>query len=103
MNYTRLLLLFLTFLAIAGEAATLGLSPDDADQVHACVESEIEKEAGAEQQEEFEASMEPCLSWDLALATVPVVMSEWRGHHAHLRHERGVKHRRHRLLEVDLN
>ena len=104
MNIARLLLLLLTFLAVAGEAATLGLMPSDADQLHVCAEAEIEKEAGAGQEEAWgEALVESWLTWDLVQSMAPVSISTWTGYHPHLKHGRGVKHRRHRLLELDLN
>jgi hypothetical protein len=104
LNIARLLLLLLTFLAVAGEAATLGFMPSDADQVHACVEAEIEKEATTEQQEVWgEVPMVSLLAWGLAWPPPPVFINIWTGYYPHLKHGCGVKHRRHRLLEVDLN
>lgn len=61
MNFTRLLLLLLTFLAVTGEAVELGLNASDMDQVHSCVESEIETENRAERQEAWGES--PMVHW----------------------------------------
>ena len=104
-NFTRLILLLLTFLAVTGEAVTLGLKPSDKDQVHGCVEAEIEKVGRPDHQETWaEDPMVPWLVWekDLPMTSVVGKAVTCIGNLTHINHACGLKQRRHRWLAVDL-
>ncbi len=105
MKFTRLLFLVLTFLALTGEAVTLGLKTSDKDQVHSCVEAEIEKVSRPDHQETWgEDPMVPWLIWekDWAMASVLGKAVPRIGNFSRINHECELKQRRHRWLAVDL-
>ena len=104
-NFTRLLLLLLTFLAVTGEAVTLGLKPSDKDQVHGCVEAEIEKVGRPDHQETWgEDPMDPWLVREKHHPMTSVLSKAMScvSRHSHIKIKCGMKQRRHRWLAVDL-
>lgn len=95
----------LTFLAVTGEAVALGLNASDTDQVHSCVESEIETEDRAECQEAWgESPMVHWQSWEKDQAMMSVLGNAMMcaGPHSCVNLQCGMKQRRHRWFAVDL-
>jgi hypothetical protein len=105
-NFTRLILLLLTFLAVTGEAAELGLSTSgDTDQVHSFMEPEIEMEDRHERQEIW--GEDPMVPWlasekDQAMVFVLGKAMMCAGPHSCINLQCGMKQRLHRWLAVDL-